>query len=204
MICPDPWRCPPPLRLRGPASRLKQTGLYIVFFAIELPFPARNPQKSAISAPAGQHKRRQAVYNFPDCPRRTAARMPRRGRGAGGAAFGMRREMSRFVMIAPSRSGHPAIQTCLCTVFFCTRSACPGHGTTPGRPPKTQFCSYNVLMRMSSAMLRRRRPGSDLRSPLLKRQRRARRERVCRSGSPEGGGDVPRDEGPRRDIDAER
>ena len=64
----------------------------------------------------------------------------------------------------------------------------PGPPQTAGRrrPPKKRFCSYNVPMRASSSFLRRLRPGSGLRIPLLKGQGRARREWVRYSESPPG------------------
>ena len=93
-----PARTPqPPFRpgLTGP------TGLYTVFFCIRAAFEARNPLKSAISAPAAMHKRWQVGHRFPYRPYRAAARMRRRDRGAGKPAFGRRHEMSCFVVPPP-------------------------------------------------------------------------------------------------------
>ena len=111
-------------------------------------------------------------------------------------------EMSCFVMSGPFRPDHLIIQTGPYTMFFshsirlsgARQNAGPAaaalllKGAGPGgnRPPK-KFCSYNVPVRVSSSFLRRLRPGSGLRIPLLKGQGRARRERVRYSERPEGG-----------------
>ena len=46
MICHDSWRYPPPLRIRGPASELRQTGLYFVFFFAAEPFFRRGIRRN--------------------------------------------------------------------------------------------------------------------------------------------------------------
>ena len=53
------------------------------------------------------------------------------------------------------------------------RSRIAGPDRANRRPPKTQFCSYNVPVRMSSICLRRLRPGSGLGLPLRKGKDRA-------------------------------
>ena len=68
-------------------------------------------------------------------------------------------------------------QTILSTMFFCTSAslseAAPPARTAANRPPKTQFCSYNVPMRMSSAFRRHFRSGSGVERPLRKGKGRA-------------------------------
>ena len=113
-------------------------------------------------------------------------------------------EMSCFVMFGPFRPGLPIRQTGPYTMFFSHSNRLSGARQNAGpaaaalllkvagpggnRPPKKRFCSYNVLMRLSSSLLRRLRPGSGLGIPLRTRQRRARREWVRYSESPEGAG----------------
>jgi len=102
MIRHDSWRYPPPLRIRGPASWLRQTGLFFcTFFRRRAASSAQKPQKSAISVPAPARKKCTLAINSQIAPidgRTDGAARPRRRKGGSRQVSGnvMVRHVSPF------------------------------------------------------------------------------------------------------------